>query len=48
MEDKSPKIKRKYKKKINEHAITYDNYQKHNLDLKKYQVWDLKNAIKIL
>jgi len=48
MEDKSPKIKRKYKKKINEHAITYDNYQKHNLDLKKYQVGDLKNAIKIL
>lgn len=48
MEDKEPKIKRKYKKRVNEHEITYENYQKHNIDLKKYQVCDLKNAMKQL
>jgi len=46
MEDKEPKIKRKYKKRVNEHEITYENYQKHNIDLKNYQVCDLKNAMK--
>lgn len=48
MEDKAPKIKRKYRKKVNEYDITYDNYQKHNIDLKRYQICDLKNAIKQL
>lgn len=40
------KIRRQYKKKVNEHDITYDNYQKHKIDLKKYQISDLKNAMK--
>ena len=48
MEDKSPKIKRTYKKRVNEHTITYGNYEKYNLDLKKYQVGELKRAIKEL
>lgn len=48
MEDKSPKIKRKYKKTVNEYEITYENYQTYNIDLKKYQICELKTAIKRL
>ena len=48
MEDKPPKIKRKYKKIVNEYEITYENYQTYNIDLKKYQVRELKKAIKCL
>ena len=48
MEDKTPKIKRKYKKAVNEHELTYENYQTYNIDLKKYQICELKNAIKRL
>ena len=48
MENKLHKIKRKYTKKVNEHIITYDNYQKYELDLTKYQIGDLKMAIREL
>ena len=48
MEEKSQKIKRKYKKRVNEHIITYDNYEKHEINLKNYQIGDLKRAIKEL
>jgi hypothetical protein len=48
MEEKSQKIKRKYKKRVNEHTITYDNYEKHEINLKNYQIGDLKRAIKEL
>lgn len=48
MADKEPKPKRKYKKRVNEYEITYENYQKHKIELKNYQLSDLKNAIKQL
>lgn len=48
MEAKSSKPKRKYNKKVNDHDITYENYLKYNLDLKKYQIGDLKSVIRVL
>ena len=48
MEDKPPKIKRKYNKIANEYEITYENYQTYNIDLKKYKICELKKAIKCL
>lgn len=48
MEDKPPKIKRKYNKIANEYEITYENYKTYNIDLKKYKICELKSAIKCL
>ena len=48
MENKPPKIKRKYKKKVNEHEISYENYQAYEMNLKNYQICELKDAIKRL
>ena len=48
MDENTIKVKRKYKKRVNEHEITYTNYQKHNIDLTKYQIPELKTAIRQL
>ncbi len=36
--------KKVYKKRVNPHAITYENFEKFNLDLKTYKITDLKEA----
>jgi len=48
MNENSTKVKRNYKKKVNEHSITYANYEEHNIDLTKYKISDLKTAIRQL
>jgi len=48
MEDKPTKTKRKYKKKVNEYTLTYENYQTYDLDLKNYPLCELKTLMKQL
>ncbi len=38
--------KKVYKKRVNPHVITYENFDKYNLDLKTYKITDLKEAAK--
>ena len=40
------KPKKVYKKKINTYELTYENYIKYNIDLKRYKITDLKDAAK--
>ena len=38
--------KKVYKKRVNLHPITYENFEKFNLDLKSYKITELKEAAK--
>jgi hypothetical protein len=40
------KPKKTYKKRMNPYEITYENFTRHNLDLKRYKITDLKEAAK--
>ena len=46
MEGQNKHIKRKYKQRINEYELTYDNYTKHDIVLSNYKVSELKTAMK--
>ena len=40
------KPKKTYKKRVNPYEITYENFTRYNLDLKRYKITDLKEAAK--
>jgi uncharacterized protein (UPF0179 family) len=40
------KPKKNYKKRVNPYEITYENFTRYNLDLKRYKITDLKEAAK--
>lgn len=46
MKENVIKPKKTYKKRVNPYEITYDNFTRYNLDLKRYKITDLKEAAK--
>lgn len=46
MKENNIKPKKIYKKRSNPYQITYENFIRHNIDLKRYKITDLKEAAK--